>query len=90
VPLKIEKPQAYDYINHEIKIAVSNDETKFEINISADTLDDVFGLDGKDTHSVLGCVTANWVKIENAIRRRYEGRDIIGNGGSRLLPQDFN
>ena len=89
--LELKKPQAHDYIgrNQMIYIEAGDGEITFNVEITRETLEEIFDLDGNDSHAVLRAVTGNWETIQAAARKRFEGRVTESGGSHRLFDQDF-
>lgn len=87
--LELKRPQAHDYINQRISIKAVDGEITFEVEILRETLEKVFSLDGNDSHAVLRAIDRNWEAIEEAVRKKFEGRVTESSGWYRLLDQDF-
>lgn len=88
---KITSPHDTEYIYRDftVFIEIEKGEDQYTVQISAETLQDVFEMTHIHRASVDRTVKANWVAIETAIRSKYEARDIIENGELWLLDQDF-
>ena len=89
--LELKKPQSHDFIFEKqmIFIEAVDGKVTFKIEISRETLEEIFGLDGNDSHAVDRAVTGNWEAIEAAARKKWEGRVTESGGSYRLLDQDF-
>lgn len=89
--LELKRPQSQDYIarNQMISIKAVDGDVTFEVEITRETIEEIFDLDGNDSHAVLRVVGGNWETIQAAARKRFGGRVTESGGSYRLLDQDF-
>ena len=87
--LELTRPQAHDYIDQRVSIEAVDGEVTFKVEILRETLEKVFSFDGIDSPAVLRVIDRNWEAIEEAVRKKFEGRVTVSSGWYRLLEKDF-